>query len=64
MKLEIKQAIDKGDKIVLKMEYDQEFADTISSVCGVKRASERQIEMFVTTVLENMDDEDLSELGY
>jgi hypothetical protein len=64
MKLEIKQAIDKGNKIVLKMEYDQEFADTIAKVCGVRYATERQVEKFVTTVIENMDDEDLSELGY
>ncbi len=64
MKLEINEAIDKGDRIILKMEYDQEFADTIAKICGVKYISEKQIQMFVTTMIENMDDEDLSELGY
>jgi adenylyl- and sulfurtransferase ThiI len=63
MKLEIKKAIDKGDKIILKMEYDQDFADAVANIFGIKYASERQVEAFVTTVIENMDD-DLSELGY
>jgi adenylyl- and sulfurtransferase ThiI len=64
MKLEIKEAIDKGDKIILKMEYDQDFADAIANIFGIKHASERQVEAFVAIVIENMDDEDLSELGY
>jgi adenylyl- and sulfurtransferase ThiI len=64
MKLEIKQAIDKGDKIILKMEYDQDFADAVANIFGIKHASERQVEAFVTTVIENMDEEDLGELGY
>jgi hypothetical protein len=64
MKLEIKEAIDKGDKIILKMEYDWEFAATVADIFGIKYASEEQVESFVTTVLENMGEEDLGELGY
>lgn len=62
MKLEIIDAIDKGEKIVLEMEYDEEFADTIAKVFGVKTISDEQIEDFVTMVLENLDPQDL-ELG-
>jgi len=64
MKLEIKEAIDKGDKIVLKMEYDWEFAAAIAKAFGVKYASEDEIEEIVMMVLENMTEEDLGELGY
>ncbi len=63
MKLEITDAIDKGDKIVLKMDYDWEFAAAIAKIFDVKYASEEDIEDFVTMVLENMTGEDLGELG-
>ena len=63
MKLEIKDAIDKGDRIILKMEYDWEFAAAVAKVCGVKYASEEDIEEFVGVVLENIDTDDLGELG-
>ena len=63
MKLEITDAIDKGDKIVLKMEYDWEFAATVAKIFDVKYASEDEIEEFVMMVLENMSPEDL-ELRY
>ena len=43
MKLEITDAIDKGDKVVLKMEYDWEFAATVADIFGIKYASEDQI---------------------
>ncbi len=62
MKLEIKEAIDKGDKIILKMEYDQEFANAIANIFSIKRATEQQVEQFVSMVLENMDEGDLGEL--
>jgi len=62
MKLEIKEAIDKGDKIVLKMEYDQEFANAIAKIFDIKRVTEQQVEQFVSMVLENMDEGDLGEL--
>jgi hypothetical protein len=62
MKLEIKKAIDKGDKFILKMEYDWEFAAAVAKIFDINYASEEQIEEFVTMVLENMDDEDLGEL--
>lgn len=62
MKLEITEAIDKGKKIVLKMEYDWEFATAVAKIFGVKYASEEEIEDFVTMVLENMDENDLCEL--
>lgn len=63
MKLKIRDAIDKGDKFILKMEYDQEFADIIANVCGIEYADRKQIEAFVAMVLENMDVDDLRELG-
>jgi hypothetical protein len=62
MKLEIIEALDKGDKVILKMEYDWEFAATVAKLFGISYASEEQIEDFVTTVLENMDEDDLREL--
>lgn len=63
MKLEIKEAIDKGDRIVLKMEYDWEFALAVSKVLGIRKPDDEDIEAFVAMVLENMDVEDLGELG-
>ncbi len=63
MKLEITDAIDKGNKIVLKMEYDWEFAAAVANIFDISYASEEQIEDFVTMVLESMDEEDLRELG-
>lgn len=63
MKLEITDAIDKGDKIVLEMQYDWEFAAAVAKIFEVKYASEEEIEEFVTMVLENMDEKDLRELG-
>ncbi len=63
MKLEITDAIDKGDKVILKMDYDWEFAAAIAKIFGVNYASEEDIEEFVTMVLENMDEDDLGELG-
>jgi hypothetical protein len=62
MKLEIKEAIDKGDRVVLKMEYDWEFAAAVAKIFGVSYAAEEEIEDFVTMVLENMDENDLGEL--
>jgi hypothetical protein len=62
MKLEITDAIDKGDRVVLKMEYDWEFAAAVAKIFGVNYASEEEIEDFVTMVLENMDENDLGEL--
>jgi hypothetical protein len=63
MKLEIKEAIDKGDKIILKMEYDWEFAAAIAKIFGINYASKEEIEEFVSVVLENMDENDLGKLG-
>lgn len=63
MKLEITEAIDKGNRVVLKMEYDWEFAAAVANIFGVSYASEEQIEDFVTMVLESMDESDLRELG-
>lgn len=62
MKLEIKEAHDKGDRVVLEMEYDWEFAAAVAKIFGIKYASEEEIEDFVTMVLENMDEDDLGEL--
>jgi hypothetical protein len=62
MKLEIKEALDKGDKVILKMEYDWEFAAAVARIFSVSYASEEEIEEFVTMVLENMTEEDLGEL--
>ena len=62
MKLEIKEAIDKGDKVVLKMEYDWEFAAAVAKIFDVNYASEEEIEEFVTMVLENMSEKDLGKL--
>lgn len=59
MKLEITDAIDKGDKIVLEMQYDWEFAAAVAKIFEVKYASEEEIEDFVTMVIENMSPEDL-----
>jgi hypothetical protein len=64
MKLEITDAIDKGDKVVLKMEYDWEFAAAIAKAFGIKYASEDEIEEIVMMVLENLSAEDLGELRY
>ena len=63
MKLEITEAVDNGDKVVLKMDYDWEFAAAIAKIFGIKYASEEDIEEFVTMVLENMDEDDLGKLG-
>ena len=63
MKLEITEAVDNGDKVVLKMDYDWEFAAAIAKIFGVKYASEEDIEEFVTMVLENLRPEELGELG-
>ncbi len=63
MKLEITDAIDKGDRIVLKMDYDWEFAAAVAKIFDVKYASEEDIEDFVVMVLEKMGPEDLGELG-
>jgi hypothetical protein len=63
MRLEITGAEDKGDKVILKMDYDWEFAAAIAKIFNVKYASEEDIEEFVTMVLENMNEDDLSELG-
>ena len=63
MKLEITDAIDKGDKVVLEMQYDWEFAAAVAKIFDVKYASEDEIEEFVVMVLENMSLEDL-ELRY
>jgi len=63
MKLEIVSATDKGEKIVLKMEYDWEFAAAVAKIFNIKYASEEQVEDFVTMVLENMDERDLGQLG-
>jgi hypothetical protein len=62
MKLEIKEALDKGDRVILKMEYDWEFAAAVAKIFEINYASEEQIEEFVTMVLENMDEDDLGEL--
>ena len=59
MKLEIIDAIDKGDRVVLKMEYDWEFAAAVAKIFDVKYAAEEEIEEFVVMVLENMSSEDL-----
>jgi len=62
MKLEITEALDKGNKVILKMEYDWAFAAAVAKIFGISYASEEQIEDFVTMVLENMDEDDLGEL--
>jgi hypothetical protein len=64
MKLEIKEAIIKEDKIALEMEYDWEFAAAIAKAFGIKYASEDEIEEIVMMILENMDEDDLGELRY
>ena len=64
MKLEIIDAIDKGEKVVLKMEYDWEFAAAVAKAFGISYASEDEIEEIVMMVLENMTEKDLRELGY
>ncbi len=63
MKLEITDAIDKGDRVVLKMEYDWAFAAAVAKLFGVNYASEEEIEDFVVMVLEKMGPEDLAKLG-
>ena len=63
MKLEITEAIDKGNRVILKMEYDWEFAAAVANIFGISYASEEQIEDFVTMVLESLDENDLRELG-
>lgn len=60
MKLEITDAIDKGDKIILEMDYDWEFAAAVAKAFGVKYASKEDIEELVMLVLDNID---LGELG-
>ena len=60
MKLEITDAIDKGDKVVLEMDYDWEFAAAVAKAFGVKHASKEDIEELVMLVLDNID---LGELG-
>ena len=60
MKLEITDAIDKGDKVVLEMDYDWEFAAAVAKAFGVKHASKEDIEELIMLVLDNID---LGELG-
>jgi hypothetical protein len=47
MKLEITDAIDKGDKIVLEMDYDKEFATAVAKAFGVKCASKEDIKELI-----------------
>jgi hypothetical protein len=63
MKLEITDAIDKGDRVILKMEYDWEFAAAVAKIFDINYASEEEIEDFVSIVLEKLSPEDLGELG-
>jgi hypothetical protein len=60
MKLEITDAIDKGDKVILEMDYDWEFAAAVAKAFGVKYASKEDIEELIMLVLDNID---LGELG-
>jgi len=60
MKLEITDAIDKGDKVVLEMDYDWEFAAAVAKAFGVKYASKEDIQELIMLVLDNID---LGELG-
>jgi hypothetical protein len=60
MKLEITDAVDKGDKIILEMDYDWEFAAAVAKAFGVKYASKEDIEELIMLVLDNID---LGELG-
>lgn len=62
MKLEITDAIDKGDKVVLKMEYDWEFAAAVAKIFNINYANEEEIEDFVVMVLEKISFDDLGEL--
>jgi len=62
MKLEITEVIDKGEKIILKMEYDWEFAAAVAKLFNISYASEDEIEEIVMMILENMSEEDLGEL--
>lgn len=64
MRFEIKDAIDKGDKIVLKMDYDEEFSETLAKIFKVKRITPQNVENFVAMVLEKIDEDELRELGY
>lgn len=63
MKLEIISAIDKGDRVALKLEYDWEFAAAVAKALNVSYPTEEEIEALVATILENMSLEDLGELG-
>jgi len=63
MKLEIAEVVDKGDRIVLKLEYDWEFAAMIAKALDINYPSEEDIETIVTMILENMSLDDLGELG-
>ena len=60
MKLERTDAIDKGDKVILEMDYDWEFAAAVAKAFGVKYASKEDIEELIMLVLDNID---LGELG-
>jgi len=60
MKLEITDAIDKGDKVILEMDYDWEFAAAVAKAFGVNYASKEDIEELIMLVLDNID---LGELG-
>jgi len=60
MKLEITDAIDKGDKVILEMDYDWEFAAAVAKAFGVKYASKEDIQELIMLVLDNID---LGELG-
>jgi hypothetical protein len=60
MKLEITDAIDKGDKVILEMDYDWEFAAAVAKAFGIKYASKEDIEELIMLVLDNID---LGELG-
>lgn len=62
MKLEILGAEEKDDKYVLKIDYDWEFCSAIAKVCGVKYATEQDIEDFIIYVLNDMDTDDLEQM--
>jgi hypothetical protein len=62
MKLEITDAIDRDNRIILKMEYDEDFATAVAKIFGVRYASSRDIEHFVGMTLENLSIKDLAEL--
>jgi len=53
MHLEIHDVTDYGNKLVFKLEYDEDFRQTISKLKNKSNISKKEIQQYILEVLEN-----------